>query len=164
MIVWAIFFSWLFFVLWLNVHPQGIAKRNEWWSWWNPRDFSRGIIDGAEQCRQEEKKIVDAALAEKALADAETRRKAHNANMKKMGAGSGAGIGGLLGMVSGMSEIAIGRAGAKLRVESYENIQTMERKFKVVDPETKKTVVVSIRPEKVWTPVVKPASSAYSSV
>lgn len=147
MIVWAIFFSWLFFVLWLNVHPQGIAKRNEWWSWWNPRDFSRGIIDGAEQCRQEEKKIVDAALAEKALADAETRRKAHNANMKKMGAGSGAGIGGLLGMVTGMSEIAVGRAGMKLQVQTHENINTMERQFKVVDPVTKKTIIVKVRPE-----------------
>lgn len=129
MITWIVFFGWLAFVLWLAIHPQGIAKRNEWWSWLNPWDFSKGMIDGNAMREEEEKNLRATAAAEKALADAETRRKAHKRNMEA-----------LTGQPDFASFIPQSRPGIQIR--QHEDINT--NSLKIQATEGNRTSSVSI--------------------
>jgi len=146
--IWLFLLVWFGFLAWLGLTTQGRDFGEYFWAWINPWDYTKGIIDGKTKRKEETEQALRDEDAKRVLEEAETRRKAHNKNVAAMrGSDGGAGIGGLLGMVSGMTTIAAGRAGAQLRVETHQDIRTNERKFKVVDPETKKTVIVSIRPE-----------------
>lgn len=134
--IWlAIFFAWLGFVLWMAVHPQGQAFRDEWWSWLNPWDFSQGIVDGNAMREEERQQEVMKEQAERAAA--------HQAEMIERDRERRSSL--ITGQPDFSSFIPQSRPG--MQIQTHNDIKTNERKFRVVDRDSNQMVEATVRQE-----------------